>query len=260
MPDFWGAATRKFAILFAALAFSGPAFAADLAIPVKAPPPAPVPVYNWTGFYAGLNIGGGWGQASNNFNFAPATGGVFPIATDSSHPDGVIGGGQFGYNWQTGSMVLGIETDIQGSGQRGSATAPGAVATCAPGCTISETDKLTWFGTTRGRIGAASGGWLAYVTGGAAYGGLKSTGVELVALGGQVPFSNSTTRAGWTIGGGVEAALIGNWTWKVEYLYMDLGTANFATPVPVPPFLAGNDTQAMHFTDSIVRGGLNLRF
>jgi len=227
---------------------------------VKAPPPASVPAYNWTGFYAGLNIGGSWGQANNTFNFVPAVGATFPIATDSSHPDGVIGGGQLGYNWQTGRMVLGIETDIQGSGQQGSGSAAGAVGTCGVGCSISETDKLTWFGTTRGRIGVASGGWLAYVTGGAAYGGLQSSGAELLAAGPVVvAFSNSTTRIGWTIGGGVEASLIGNWSWKVEYLYMDLGTANFATPDP-PTLTAGNVTQALHFTESIVRGGVNLRF
>jgi outer membrane immunogenic protein len=119
---------------------------------------------------------------------------------------------------------------------------------------------LTWFGTTRGRIGVVSGTWLAYVTGGAAYGGLKSTGAEFIpAAPAVVVFSNSTTRAGWTIGGGVEAALIGNWSWKVEYLYMDLGTANFATPDP-PTLAPGNVTQALRFTDSIVRAGVNLRF
>lgn len=257
MTLFWETTLRKFAIPLAALAFSGPAFAADMA--VKAPPPAPVPVYNWTGFYAGLNIGGGWGR-TNDPVFFVGGGVVNAQGTPSSHPDGVIGGAQLGYNWQTGSVVLGVETDIQGSGQSGSATAPGVVANCGAGCSIPETDKLTWFGTTRGRIGAASGGWLAYVTGGAAYGGVKSSGVELApAFAAVEPFSGSTTRAGWTVGAGVEASLTGNWTWKVEYLYMDLGTANFAT-ASVPPALAGNFTQALRFTDSLVRGGVNLRF
>jgi outer membrane immunogenic protein len=243
----------------AAVFCGAPALAADMAL--KAPPPPSAPAYNWTGLYAGLNVGGGWGQANNTFNFTSvATGISLPIATDSSHPDGVIGGGQLGYNWQKGLVVFGIETDIQGSGQRGSASAAGVTTTCGVPCSISETDKLTWFGTTRGRIGVASGGWLAYITGGAAYGGLQSKGSELLpAAAATETFSNSTTRAGWTLGGGLEASLTGNWTWKVEYLYMDFGTANFAT-ASTPPVAAGNITQAMHFTDSILRGGVNLRF
>lgn len=74
------------------------------------------------------------------------------------------------------------------------------------------------------------------------------------------PFSGSTTRAGWTVGGGVQAALIGDWTWKVEYLYMDFGTANLVTALGPPVFPGSEIHQALHFTDSIVSGGVNLRF
>jgi outer membrane immunogenic protein len=244
-------------IALAAGLIGTPALAADM--PVKAPPTATAVVYNWTGLYAGVNVGDGWGKANNNdVQFVPIPATVL-WGTDTSHPNGVIGGGQLGYNWQTGSIVLGVETDIQGSGQRGGASLACPVAACGiPGFTASETDKLTWFGTTRGRIGVASGGWLAYVTGGAAYGGLRSTGSFVGPAGATTPFSNSATRVGWTAGGGLEATLIGNWTWKVEYLYMDFGTANFTTAA-VAPF-AGAFTQSLHFTDSIVRGGVNLRF
>ena len=234
-----------------------PALAADIAL--KAPCCA-TPVYNWTGFYGGLNAGASWGQAGNTFNFVPT--GVAPafIASDSSHPAGFIGGGQLGYNWQVNTVVLGLETDVQGSTQRASATAPGLATTCA-GCSVSETDKLTWFGTTRGRIGLASDGWLPYVTGGVAYAGVQSNGTQPVPGISVVPtLGGSTVRTGWTVGGGLEAALSGRWTWKVEYLYMNLGTANFTTSSPTPPFAPGSFTQSMSVTDSIVRGGVNLRY
>lgn len=175
--------------------------AADMA--VKVLPSSAAPAFNWNGLYAGLNIGGGWGRVSNIYAFAANAGGVFPVGVDTSRPDGIIGGGQLGYNWPTGFVVVGIETDIQGSSQQRGAVAPGLAATCLPGCSVPQTDKLTWFGTTRGRIGIASGNWLAYLTGGAAYGELRSSGTFATVL--QIfPFSNSTTRAGRTVGGGVE--------------------------------------------------------
>lgn len=227
-------------------------------MPLKAPPAPIAPVYNWTGFYGGLNAGGSWGQASNSYTFVTAAGVPLPIATDTSHPNGFIGGGQLGYNWQVNSWVLGLETDLQGSTQRGSASAVGAA--CGV-CTVSATDKVTWLGTTRGRIGVTSGSWLAYVTGGVAYAGVQSNGMQPVIGIPVVPTTGgSTTRTGWTLGGGVEAPISGKWTWKIEYLYVNLGTANFAVPIPVPPFVPGNITQTMHVTDNIVRAGVNLHF
>jgi len=236
--------------------------AADM--PTKAPAYAPAPVYNWTGFYGGLNAGGSWGQATNSYNFVTAAGVVGAITNDSSNPNGFIGGGQLGYNWQVNSWVFGLETDIQGSTQSGSSTGAGVLTTCGAGCSVSATDKVTWFGTTRGRIGFASGSWLAYATGGLAYGGVKSNGAESAPVISTTVFpitGGSTTRTGWTLGAGVEAAITGKWTWKIEYLFMDLGTTNFAVPIPPgTPFAAGNITQSMHVTDSIVRAGVNYRF
>jgi outer membrane immunogenic protein len=218
--------------------------AADMAI--KAPPAVPAAAYDWTGWYAGLNIGAGWGKSSNTYiaDFPPPT----PAGADTTHANGVIGGGQLGYNWQSGILVLGVETDIQGAGQRGSNVTACTLAGCqVPGSTIADTEKLTWFGTTRARFGVTSGSWLAYVTGGAAYGRVSATGITALPGVGTITVVTPSTQTGWTVGGGIEAALTGKWTWKVEYLYMDLGS--FSGSVP-DPFIAGATAGGtVHFID-----------
>jgi outer membrane immunogenic protein len=135
-------------------AMAAPSFAADLPRPsYKAPVYAPS-YYNWTGFYAGINAGYGFGKS--DWSGAGGTG--------STKPKGFIGGVQLGYNLQTGIWVWGLEADFQYSGMKGSDSSGTGVCTGA-GC---ET-KLTWFGTGRGRIGYAGWDrWLPYITGGAA--------------------------------------------------------------------------------------------
>jgi len=218
-----------------------PAFAADMGMPTKAPfSPAPPP-YNWTGFYVGVNVGGGWADASATATLAGFTAGA------SETLSGVIGGGQIGYNWQTGPLVLGIEADIQGSGQQTTTNVT------AVGVTFSETDKLPYFGTVRGRIGYAFDRWLPYFTGGWGYGELNSSLTATAPITGS--YSASTSHSAWVVGGGVEVALWGNWSGKVEYLYSDTGTITrtYATP-------AGILTESGSVTDNIVRVGLNYRF
>ena len=224
-----------------------PVLAADM--PVKAPPaPAPA-VCTWCGFYIGANVGGSWGDGRSTFD-APGFGAFF---SDTTHPDGVIGGGQLGYNWQTGNVVFGIETDIQGSGQRDSRTLA-AVATPLGPVSLSEADKLPWFGTTRGRLGLTFGdssNWLLYGTGGVAYGDVNSS-LTLTTPLGIASVSNSTTRVGWTAGGGVEYMFLPRWSFKAEYLFMDLGTETFASPFAV--------SQHIRFQDNIARVGINYHF
>jgi len=234
------------------------ASAADMAL--KAPPPAPV--YSWTGWYAGLNIGGSFGKARDTETYGAAAVPFIPAST-SADLDGVIGGGQIGYNWQSGSALFGLEADIQGSSERSSAYSSntviffGTLPTPPATGTLNDVEKLPWFGTVRGRIGLlASPTWLFYVTGGLAYGGIKSTETLTVAgLGTVTGFS--TTRAGWTIGGGVEGVISGPWTAKLEYLYMDFGTFNNTFP-GTAPFAPVN--LSTHVTDNIVRVGLNYHF
>jgi len=167
-----------------ATATAGAAVAADL--PRSAPyyyqPPA---VYNWTGFYAGLNLGYEWGKVTNS----------------SIDPSGIAGGGQIGYNWQIGQFVFGAEADIQASA---------ADDTFAP-----YKFSNPWFGTVRGRAGYAINNVLLYGTLGLAYGNLDA---QLGSL------EENKTLVGWTGGLGMEVGFTPNWSAKVEYLYMDLGT------------------------------------
>ena len=287
-------------IAFTAVAV-GPALAADL--PRKAPayvPPAP-PVYNWTGFYGGINGGYSWGQARGDIDAPFLSGLGFPglglidtrVSSGNLKPKGGIFGGQLGYNWQTNpSWVWGIETDLQWSGQKahrnggGTSSSTGALACPDPDVdadcdagTYSQTTnvassleaKILWFGTTRLRAGfLINPTTLVYATGGVAYGGTKISGTvagntTVTCLTGECEggfagsaagtFSRSRTNVGWTVGAGIEGAAFWapSWTWKLEYLYMDLGTDN----PNVPGFFTGNNVR---FTDNIVRVGLNYKF
>ena len=169
------------------------AFAADIPaarMPAKAP--AMMPVYNWTGFYIGANLGGAW---TNDV-----------IA--GRNTSGVIGGGQIGYNWQPvgSNWVLGLEADFQGSSQKESVTV-GA---------LTATGKLPWFGTVRGRVGYTWDRVMLYATGGYAY---QQFEVSATIPGVSVAVSN--TRGGYTVGGGVEWAFFDRWSAKGEYLYIN---------------------------------------
>jgi outer membrane immunogenic protein len=170
------------------------ALAAD--IPARMPVKAPVmlPVYNWTGFYLGVNIGGAW--TDTDFG---------------SSVSGFIGGGQIGYNWQAiGSpFVLGIEADFQGSTQSKSAT----VFVPFP---VTASADLPWFGTVRGRLGYAWDRVMIYATGGFAF-----QEVELSVTAPGLALSSSETSLGWTVGGGLEWAFFDRWSAKFEYLYIN---------------------------------------
>jgi outer membrane immunogenic protein len=260
------------------------ALAADL--PVRTYTKAPVyvdPGYDWTGFYIGLNGGYSWGNSSNTF-----TAGTLAATTASQHMDGWVFGGQAGYNWQFNkSWVFGIEGDIDATGQDGTAILgpnttvttvvppPGAralpTATTTTTTTGSLEEKLPWLATLRGRIGVLpTDRVLLYVTGGLAVGEVKSTAGVTTTTSTALSFGtppgptsvsalagSSSTQAGWTIGAGVEGAIGGNWTAKLEYLYVDLGTVNntFAGIAPFAPLATSS-----HVTDNIVRAGINYRF
>src|SRR5215210_7305161 len=132
------------------------ALAADLGAraPYSKAPAMMAAVSNWSGFYLGGNVGYGWGAGSTDFAFFPSET-VFGNRNGSldTKANGVIGGAQIGYNWQVGSIVTGIEADLQGSGIRGSATGPLLSPTTGlpfVGQSRSSDEKLSWFGTVRG--------------------------------------------------------------------------------------------------------------
>ena len=207
---------KKFLLASVGLVIFGVASASAAALPRQMPPKAPVYVapaaYNWNGPYIGIN--GGYGFASTHSG------------------DGGLVGGTLGYNYQTGPWVFGLEGDMNWTNIKGSGTCGGV--TCST--------ENHWLGTARGRLGYAmgsTGSILPYITGGAAFGDIENS-----APSGTV----SDTKAGWTLGGGVEAALSGPWTAKVEYLYVDLGNG---------PTIGANTSS---FHSNIIRAGLNYRF
>lgn len=219
-----------------ALGIAAPASAADL--PRKAPiaPPPPLP-YNWNGFYIGGHIGGAWvdHDVSDPF-FFPG----FSVSTDKS---GFIGGGQVGWNFQTGQWVFGIEGDI-------SATDLSRNHLC-PDITFSCDHKLNWIATATGRLGLAWDAALFYVKGGAAFANHEVTVFDNLFI---LPtVSGSTTRTGWTVGAGFEYGFAPNWSAKIEYNFMDFGNEDF-TMFGVNRFL-NVDTQI-----NVVKFGINYRF
>src|ERR1051326_1071744 len=154
---------KKTVAVAAFLALCGSAFAADMPI-YKAPryKVSDLEKPNWTGFYAGVNVGYGWASAESNFSVSAGPLLATPIAsTEKLSPRGIIAGGQAGYNLQIGSFVYGIEGDIQYSGQT-AASASGGVVACplglcavfAPaGFSLTHKESINWFGTLRGRLG-----------------------------------------------------------------------------------------------------------
>jgi len=195
---------------------------------VKAPVVAPLTVYDWTGFYIGINGGGGWGRSS--FDGLTGTGGSF-------NTSGWLAGGTAGYNLQYGHAVFGVEGDIDWTNINGSAPCVGGAATCQT--------TADWLGTARGRLGYAFDRFLPFVTGGLAVGNVNA---NVPGFG-----SASNTNVGWTVGGGLEYALGRNWSAKAEYLHVDLGSVNCGTAC------TGTASNA-DFTSNLVRGGLNFKF
>jgi outer membrane immunogenic protein len=226
---------------------SAPTLAADIATRPYTKAPALAAVYDWTGFYVGVNAGVGVGR--NRFQHDWIGSGT-PYSFYTS-PQGGFGGGQVGYNWQTGSVlgpiVLGVEADLQGGGLNDDRTS----FVTGP-LTTTYGQKLDWFGTARGRIGIAKGPVLGYVTAGYAFANVK-TNVTQSALGFSSTFATDRMQSGWVVGSGVEAALGGNWTGKIEYLYLDLGnktdTAALFATAPINSEIREN----------IFRAGLNYR-
>jgi outer membrane immunogenic protein len=209
----------------------GSAAAADL--PPRFDPVAPrtpfaPPVSNWTGLYVGINGGGAWGRS--DWTTPVLTTGEFDLS-------GGLVGGTIGYNWQTGAFLFGLEGDIDWASINGTTN-----ATCPLGCKTEN----TWLGTVRGRLGYTYDRFMPYVTGGVAFGDIRASGPGLIGA--------NDTAVGWTVGAGIEFALVNNWTLKAEYLYVDLGDINCGLNCGLAT------TDNVSFRTNIFRGGVNLRF
>ena len=184
------------------------------------------PVYNWTGFYIGINGGGAWGDAKWD------SVGTFDVS-------GAMIGGTIGYNWQAAQFVFGLEGDLDWTNINGTTS-----AACAFGCKTSN----NWLATVRGRIGYTFDRFLPYITGGFALGNIKAS---------QPGFAGGDdTNAGWTAGAGFEFAIANTgWSAKAEYLYVDLGKFNCGLGCG-----NGFNPDNVSFNAHVARGGVNYRF
>jgi outer membrane immunogenic protein len=255
---------RLWIIGVATIVVSGPAFAADLPT-TKAPPSfAPAPVFSWTGFYFGGNVGYGWGSANDREVPAPDQ----PADADFTvgiNPAGALGGVGAGYNWQSGAFVIGAEADFDFSGISRNARLSGLPiagtgGVIDPAWYSSASENVQSLGTLRLRAGVAVDRALFYATGGLAYGDVRySSLTQYNGPGAEYVGSASAWKVGWALGGGVEYALTNNWTIKGEYLYYHLGNQSYlAQPVEAnPPNIVGHTFST---NGDIVRVGVNYKF
>ena len=227
---------------------------ASALVPTRAPIPRRNLGYNWTGFYLGPHIGGAWTSTelfdpTANLGSPNLPGSVFRVDAD-----GFIAGGQVGFNYQAGAWVLGIEAQGAWANATGSIlpnSFPPPFDT-----TIRLRSNIDWLATVTGRVGLPLGSSLPYVKGGWALAG-ESYAADVTMLGASIPISDANgTRSGWVIGAGVEWAIAGLWTARLEYSFMDFGTDTrsiTAAGAPTTPFDV--DLKVHSFTF-----GLNYRF
>jgi outer membrane immunogenic protein len=229
--------------------------------------------YNWTGFYAGLNAGvakniSGYtlGDGKNISGYTLGDGSEFSTGGSFDNPAFTVGG-QAGYNYQVGNFVYGLETDFNynstddsGTGILGGFTAPPGGPVGRYGFPYTVNQQIDYFGTLRGRLGfTPADRLLLYVTGGLAYGYVSSS--TNIYLDGPDHFTGSSSgmQVGWTIGTGGEYALTNNWSVKLEYLYIDLGSTSYtyAGGIGVP---ASTLTTKIDTAQNVIRVGLNYKF
>lgn len=227
---------------------SASAFAADL--PSRAAPAAlaPAPVFTWTGFYVGASVGAvgltsdvkGWNDVDNGYD-VKGTGG------------GALAGVGFGYNYQMGNIVLGVEADLSGVMGAVEKSGYGPIGTYGDSNLGHIGSKMTVFGTVRGRVGVAFDRTLVYATGGLAVANYRHTYQNEYDT--SYYLSSGATRTGWVVGVGIEQALSASLSLKLDALYADFGTKKFTAP--------DNDVvNIQHFKDTalVARVGLNYRF
>ena len=267
---------KKAAIGIATIAalMGTPAAAADVA-----PPPPPVPAYSWAGLYGGGNLGLALNASQDTveptgcfLTPVPACDmAINPLRTFSNNRSNgaFTGGGQFGFNWQVNSIVVGLEADINYSGlNQNLAASPALAAPLSGNLAYSVSERPDWFGTVRGRLGFAPlPAVLVYATGGFAYGGVSSSSAAAFpATGDTYAGSASSIRPGWTAGAGAEWSISPEWSVKGEYLYVDLGsfsyTDNCLTNCAVPGYPSSTPLYQTDLSvrEHIFRVGLNYHF
>jgi len=193
---------------------------------------------DWTGWYVGAQVGGGFGSASWTDPFS--------LVSDSLQPAGFLGGGQFGVNWSRNSWLLGAEADFTGTDLQASAA--------------GASFRSHWLSLVTARVGYAVNQYLIYAKGGAAFANERN---EVITPAGRVAESATTTLTGWTVGAGVEYAINPNWSARLEYDFVDFPSHGVVLVEPPPagvqaPSVA-RDT-SVDFTIQKVVVGINYRF
>ena len=266
----------------------------------KAPPAAPS--FNWAGGYIGGNLGYHWSRSATDTTFNDEvfesigrSGAVLATASSTLKFNGIAAGGQAGYNWQKDKWVWGVEGDFQHAGQTASARFVCPAVNCGSSgsdVVVTLNQRLDWFATIRGRVGLAlTPEILTYITGGFAYGEIRSqgslelktadivcaecvdleTGVRGIVIPGVTVvdfFKVNKPAIGWAVGAGVESRLVGNWTVRAEYMHVDFAPIEYFAETQFPSFqpppafnisfVTGHFNS--RFAMNIVRGGFNYKF
>jgi outer membrane immunogenic protein len=234
------------AIVLSVLTFMGMASAADL--PIRGAYKAPPPIFSWTGIYIGVHAGAALGLHEDTFTTATLR------SVNQHYSTGFLGGAQVGANYQTGPWVIGAEAQLSWSGLDGTST-------CEPGAPVAlincrtQTDRL---GTVAARFGIAFDRTMIFVKAGGAWAHDKHEMISFIT-----PFVTLRTdeaRYGWMFGTGVEHAVFGNWSAKVEYDYLDFGTRGLLFPGLAALVTGLNENVPIRQHIHLVKLGVNYRF
>jgi outer membrane immunogenic protein len=214
-------------------------------------PPMEMALYNWSGFYGGIN--GGWGSSRNCWTRTGTLGvAILPVSEGCHDSSGGTVGGQVGYRWQAGPWVFGVEA------QGNWADFSGSNVSQAFGGLATNRTKIDAFGLFTGQVGYAWNNWLGYVKGGAAVTDNRYEG--LATFGGFVTDRVTLTRWGGTVGAGIEYGFAPNWSAALEYDHMFMGTnsSNLTSVFPVGGFITR--TESIKQDVDLVTVRLNYRF
>lgn len=228
---------------------------------------------SWAGPYVGVQVGYGFDQDSlvtdtgeTPNNLLALSTGIRPSKFDPTR-HGILGGGQAGFNLQSGNIVYGVEGDFSFLDSRGTQTyrSPQAILTFPAGRRASVTNDVDWIGTARGRVGYAVGNAMIFATGGYAFGKIKGSAEFDGDTESVVNYSgrHSYVGQGWTAGGGAElhpftSGMLARTSIKMDALYYDLGKSHiYALQKNTPPgsYTLGVDTKGV-----MVRVGMNYAF
>ena len=234
------------------LGLSQGASAADLP---PSPPRAPAayvvpaaPVFSWTGFYIGGNLGAAWtrGKASDSFG----------NSWSNSQQAVFAGGGQVGANYQFNWLVVGVEADFDWLANNHNSS--NAVDTLT-GHALQFSANNRWITTVAGRVGVAADNWLFYAKGGGGWVGVNNPTLTDVTTGGSISVSNSNSNSGWLAGGGIEWAFAPNWTARLEYDFLGLNNQSLTVPVGTP-FIGGDVVTVTNRDVQTLTVGVNYLF